>query len=81
MAKSTTKCPKCKESSGYAWTQCKGDCPMLQSPHYHRCTTCAFSREGLAVWGSKTTWCDNPASRYGSLLTPDANTCQNWVKK
>lgn len=28
------QCPKCEASSGDAWTQCKGSCPMPFSPHY-----------------------------------------------
>ena len=28
------QCPKCKETSGNDWTQCKGECPVTISPHY-----------------------------------------------
>lgn len=36
LTKLAERCPKCKATSGNDWTQCKGDCPMLGSPHYKR---------------------------------------------
>lgn len=36
LTKLEAQCPKCKATSGNDWTQCKGDCPMLGSPHYKR---------------------------------------------
>lgn len=28
-------CPKCKNTSGDDWTQCRGSCPMPMSPHFN----------------------------------------------
>lgn len=30
----TIQCPKCKKFSGDDWSQCKGVCPMSDSPHF-----------------------------------------------
>lgn len=30
------RCPKCSATSGGDWSQCRGSCPMLDSPHYDR---------------------------------------------
>jgi len=30
------QCPKCGYLSGDDWSQCKGECPMIGSPHYIR---------------------------------------------
>lgn len=32
------KCPNCLAQSGDDWTQCRGKCPMPQSPHYDELT-------------------------------------------
>ena len=40
-------CPKCGNTSGNDWSQCKGVCPMAQSPHY------AEDWEELAAKGYK----------------------------
>ena len=32
----TPRCPKCSATSGGDWSQCRGSCPMLDSPHYDR---------------------------------------------
>jgi hypothetical protein len=29
-----TVCPKCRARSGDDWSQCKGMCPMVGSPHF-----------------------------------------------
>lgn len=33
-SKDAMKCPKCGARSGDDWSQCKGVCPMPDSPHY-----------------------------------------------
>lgn len=45
------------------------------------CTTCAFCKIGLVVWGDESTWCSNLKSKYWDMLTPDSNTCKDWKKK
>lgn len=32
--KNPTVCPKCGYISGDDWRQCRGSCPMEQSPHF-----------------------------------------------
>ena len=40
-------CPKCEADSGGGWSDCEGDCPMKESPHFSIATERLFSQRGL----------------------------------
>ncbi len=42
-----TVCPKCHQTSGDSWSQCRGICPMAGSPHEHNCEIPALEEGGL----------------------------------
>lgn len=45
MLKNYSRCPKCGETSGDAWWQCEGSCPLPFSPHFKQAE--ADKYEGL----------------------------------
>jgi len=57
----TLRCPKCRAYSGDDWSQCKGKCPVEQSPY--------FDKESLAKYGPLRDLKSKPPTVKGLDLT------------